>query len=88
MGFDFTSYLSSLYPGEEYQIQVLLGGLVNHTVRARRTDTADTPAKSGSADGPETAILKYAPPYVASIGEDAPFSQDRQVRILFPALSS
>ncbi|KAK1765995.1 kinase-like domain-containing protein [Phialemonium atrogriseum] len=79
MGFDFTSYLSSLYPGEEYEIQVLLGGLVNHTVRARRTDTADTPAKSGSADGPKTAILKYAPPYVASIGEDAPFSQDRQL---------
>lgn len=78
MGFDFASQLSLLYPGQEYEITVMTGGLVNHTIRATRIGNS----KSGTGDGPDSAILKYAPPYVASIGEAAPFPQDRQVSYL------
>lgn len=74
MSFDFKQYLASLYPDEtpSWDIEVLAGGLVNLTVRAQRTVDL---TKNGSAG----LILKYAPPYVAALGADAPFSQERQV---------
>lgn len=71
--FDFNQYLSTLYPSHAFDIQPLTGGLVNHTVRAERTSKADR------SDCPASLILKHAPPFVAAIGPDAPFSQHRQV---------
>ncbi|SPO04880.1 uncharacterized protein DNG_07565 [Cephalotrichum gorgonifer] len=71
MSFDFTAYLKTLYPDAEYTVTPLDGGLVNTTVRAKRT----TDAKAGE---PRSLILKHAPPYVAVAGPDLPFSQERQ----------
>jgi len=74
MSFDFKQYLASLYPDKasSWEVEILAGGLVDLTVRARRTPE---PAENGCA----SLILKYAPPYVDALGTDAPFSQERQV---------
>lgn len=49
MGFDFASQLSLLYPGQEYEITVMTGGLVNHTIRATRIGDSNP----GTGDGPD-----------------------------------
>ena len=82
--FSFEHYLETLCPGE-IQISLLTGGLVNVTARARRTSNSSNVATCVS--GESSFILKYAPPFIASIGEAAPFSQFRQVRLLFTSLN-
>jgi len=90
--FDFHNYLREIDPAYIYQIDRLTGGVVNVTVRASKTALAPTlgaveqPSGTASLDlsrgrfpGHGTLILKYAPPYIASIGEGAPMSQTRQV---------
>lgn len=76
MAIDFETHLSSLYPGHHYRVERLTGGLVNFTVRAHRTDL--TKVKDGQ-EAPSSLILKHAPSHIASIGDEAPLSQDRQV---------
>lgn len=78
MLFDFSSYLSKIDPSQSYTIQKLTGGVVNLTVRAikKPSRTSD----EGRFPGHRTLILKYAPPFVAEVGEKAPFSTFRQVR--------
>ncbi|KAK4234202.1 kinase-like domain-containing protein [Achaetomium macrosporum] len=88
MTFDFESYLSTLYPSTTYHVTPLSGGLVNFTVRARRVDGDDASVpdsasttshpKESAPVPPQTLILKHAPPYIATLGAVAPFSQARQ----------
>ncbi|KAH8883282.1 hypothetical protein GQ53DRAFT_752998 [Thozetella sp. PMI_491] len=77
MAFNFAAHLQKLYPQHQYTIEPLAGGLVNFTVRATRTDHDG--AAPTTSDAPATLVLKQAPPYVAVVGEEAPFSQQRQV---------
>ena len=72
--FDFGSYLEFRYPGTEFAAEDLAGGLVNHTVRARRVDDRSTECPIIA-----TAIVKHAPPFVAVAGPKFPFPQERQV---------
>jgi hypothetical protein len=76
--FDFKDFLKSVYPDENFAIEDLVGGLVNRTVRARRLSRSNISSDSVT-DVPDSLILKHAPPYIAAVGEDAPFSQERQV---------
>ena len=82
MSFDFGAFLSKIDASQTYECQPLTGGLVNLTVRARKT----SPSGGGIFPKHDTLILKNAPPFVATIGEDAPFSQDRQVSVPAPNL--
>ncbi len=75
MTFDFTPHLTALYSSTPYTTTALSGGLFNFTVRAHRTSP---PPNSPSPQTPTTLILKHAPPYIATIGARAPFSQSRQ----------
>jgi hypothetical protein len=91
MTFNFEGYLSTLYPSATYHVAPLSGGLVNFTVRARRVhlhqdeasvprnESATSPAKEDRPALPPTLILKHAPPYIATLGAGAPFSQERQI---------
>lgn len=78
--FNFKEYLSRIDPTCTYRISQLTGGLVNATVRAAKASSAQYDA--GRFPGKQSIVLKYAPPYLLRRGEDAPFSQFRQVRIL------
>jgi hypothetical protein len=80
MSFDFRAFLSKIDASQTYECQSLTGGLVNLTVRARKTSSSG----GGIFPTHDTLILKYAPPFVATVGEEAPFSQDRQVSITAP----
>ncbi|KAF3940444.1 hypothetical protein ABW19_dt0204749 [Dactylella cylindrospora] len=82
--FDFTSFLSSLDPENTYTITHLTGGLVNLTVRATRhpkpTDEEQRRIEETTIfKDHNTIILKYAPPFVAKVGEDAKFPWERQL---------
>lgn len=79
MLFDFASYLLRLDPSQSYTVTQLTGGVVNITVRAIKSPA--THANAGRFPDHRTIILKYAPPYIAGVGETAPFSQIRQVSI-------
>ena len=92
MDFDFHGYLRTLDPAYLYQIDHLTGGVVNVTVRASKTalahaldaveestGTANLDLSHGKFPGHRALILKYAPPYIAGIGEGAPITQTRQV---------
>ncbi|KAF8847051.1 hypothetical protein BDZ45DRAFT_733845 [Acephala macrosclerotiorum] len=74
MLFDFEPFLSKIDPSQKYEFQSLTGGLVNLTVRATKVSPS-----GGIFPKHDTLILKYAPPFVATLGESAPFSQDRQL---------
>jgi hypothetical protein len=87
MEYDFASYLSKFDPSERYSIERLTGGLVNITVRATKEDVNPEALHRERFTGRKSVILKYAPPYVAAVGESAPFSQQRQVSSL-PICSS
>jgi hypothetical protein len=82
--FDFSVYLAEIDPSQSYEITHLAGGFVNFTVRATkvqgRGSTSVNAADSGPFKGHESLILKYAPPFMARVGKDAPFSQYRQVK--------
>ena len=79
--FDFPVYLQRVYPRHRYHVQRLAGGLVNYTVRARREDANEGLEPSEDDEAPSAMVLKQAPPFVAALGADAPFSQQRQVSI-------
>ena len=60
--------------GGKWEITKLSGGLVNITVRV---------VPCGRGDGefgrdPRSVVIKYAPPFVAAMGEGAPFGTFRQ----------
>ena len=78
--FDFQAYLASLCPREHFSISVLTGGLTNLTVRATRTSPAPGTSFAGIRDV-HSFVLKYAPGYIAWIGDSFPFSQFRQVNL-------
>ncbi len=80
VSFDFQNYLLKIHPNHRYDIQTLAGGLVNFTVRARRQAAAKDTA-SQADDLPPSIILKQAPPYIAVLGDKAPFTQQRQVGV-------
>jgi hypothetical protein len=73
--FDASTYLSQLDPGVSYSCRHLTGGVVNVTVRAvKHAEDFD----KGRFRGRSSVILKYAPPFVAGKGEEAPMTQYRQ----------
>ncbi|KAE9364853.1 hypothetical protein N431DRAFT_550233 [Stipitochalara longipes BDJ] len=74
MLFDFEPFLSKIDPTQKYEFQTLTGGLVNFTVRATKVSPS-----GGIFSKHNALIVKYAPPFVAALGNSAPFSQDRQV---------
>jgi hypothetical protein len=80
MTFDFTPHLTTLYPSTTYTTTPLSGGLVNFTVRAHRTSPPPSTSTSISPqpETPTSLILKHAPPYIATVGAQAPFSPSRQ----------
>ena len=83
--FDFAVYLQRVYPHHRYHVQPLAGGLVNYTVRARREAANEGLEPSEDHDeAPSVMVLKQAPPFVAALGAEAPFSQQRQVSIYRP----
>jgi hypothetical protein len=59
--------------GSKWEVTKLSGGLINITLRVipRRRD--DKP------ESPRSVVIKYAPPFMAAIGESAPFGTFRQV---------
>jgi hypothetical protein len=72
MSFDFQQYLrskvSSLSDSDvTFTIDVLAGGFTNHTVRI----SFETPISFQSTHNLRSAILKHAPPYIASSPEQA-----------------
>jgi hypothetical protein len=88
--FDFAKTLHDLDTRFHWDINPLTGGLVNSTVRATKKHAkSETPSDNGDQATAgsivdlspyPTLVAKHAPPYVATIGPDAPFSQFRQVR--------
>ncbi len=77
MSFDFKTYLSKLDPSQSYTIKPLTGGLVNLTVRAIKKPCI--PVSGGKFPSKHSIIIKYAPPFIAALGEEYQFSQFRQV---------
>ena len=75
--FDFFEYLIQIDPAPSYVVTPLTGGMVKFTARASKETSGD--AASGVFAAETSVILKYAPPYVAGEGKDAPMSQYRQV---------
>jgi hypothetical protein len=78
MIFDFLAYLTRIDPSQTYVVTQLTGGVVNFTVRASKDVSQHVPRGRFPED--DSLILKQAPPYMAGVGESAPFSQFRQVR--------
>jgi hypothetical protein len=85
---DFNLALQKIDPETNWDIHPLTGGLVNFTIRAtlKQRQGHDSKQSSISAKSKafdlspyESLIVKYAAPYIASIGNSAPFSQFRQV---------
>ncbi|KAJ1311000.1 hypothetical protein OPQ81_009507 [Rhizoctonia solani] len=74
---DFTPALAAIDPYHRYSTSSLSGGLVNFTVRVSISDA--TEEHKCPFGGARSAVAKYAPAFVASMGESAPFSQYRQV---------
>ena len=75
MSFDFHAWMKKLDPFVEYEFRPLSGGLVNVIQRAKKTSAPGT----GKFPSHASLILKYAPSFVAAVGEGLPFSQKRQV---------
>ncbi|KAG9124170.1 hypothetical protein FRC07_012595 [Ceratobasidium sp. 392] len=78
--FDFVSILTSLDPHHNYTQTPLSGGIVNITSRITISPNVNFEEhECPFGQGVDSVVAKYAPPYVATIGESAPFSQSRQV---------
>ncbi|PVF98173.1 hypothetical protein CPB86DRAFT_705481 [Serendipita vermifera] len=89
---DFNLTLQQIDPGTDWDIHQLTGGLVNFTIRATsrsaepkhaqdrdlRERSVTVKTKVFDLSPYESLIVKYAAPYIASIGDSAPFSQFRQ----------
>ncbi|KAF8609508.1 hypothetical protein BDV93DRAFT_540783 [Ceratobasidium sp. AG-I] len=82
LDFDFTSILATLDPYHVYSASKLSGGFVNLTARitiAWKELDSVVEEHECILGGASSVVAKYAPPYVAALGEDAPFSQYRQI---------
>ncbi|KAF8863044.1 hypothetical protein BDZ45DRAFT_147357 [Acephala macrosclerotiorum] len=77
--FNFEAFLSKIDPKQKYAIQVLTGGRVNLTVRATKIAYSQYTRFRSRFPDHKSLILKYAPPYIATIGKSAPFSPGRQL---------
>jgi hypothetical protein len=79
MLFDATGYLGRIDPTQSYTIDVLTGGIMNITLRATKTTTLG----GGRFPDQPSVILKYAPPFVAAVGERLAMTTFRQVSFNF-----
>jgi hypothetical protein len=88
--FDFKGFLEGgalddvfeipMGPGDgRWEVTKLSGGSINITVRVILRGGGDEPARN-----PKSVVIKYAPPYLAAIGESAPFGTFRQVSTYAP----
>jgi len=88
MSFDFTTYLqdhlgagrgSDQAPGGHFTVEILTGGLMNHTARVKfASPLLDIGGARVEKGGIQSAILKHAPPYIAA-DPNQPMSVDRQL---------
>ena len=69
-----TSRPDSVFRRRKLEVTELSGGLINFTVRVTPRHRDDE-----LEGNPRSVVAKYAPPFVAAIGEDAPFGTFRQV---------
>ncbi|KAG8747909.1 hypothetical protein FRC10_010528 [Ceratobasidium sp. 414] len=80
LSFDFAPIFASLDPYHTYTATPLSGGLINLTSRITISPNSGTEEhECPFGPVPISVVAKYAPPYIAAIGESAPFSQFRQV---------
>lgn len=77
--FDFSRYLCQLDPSHDYTIETLTGGVINFTIRARKSGGRRLDVEAGCFPEYQSLILKQAPPFMAGVGESVPVSQYRQV---------
>jgi hypothetical protein len=87
MPFDFTTYLQDHLgadrgydqaPGGPFIVEILTGGLMNHTARVKfASPLLDIGGAKVGNGGVQSAILKHAPPYTAA-DPNQPMSVDRQ----------
>ena len=87
MPFDFTTYLHDHLgagrgcdqaPGSPFTVEILTGGLMNHTARVKfASPLLDIAGAKVGNGGVQSAILKHAPPYIAA-DPSQPMSVDRQ----------
>lgn len=88
MPFDFITYLQNHLsagrrfnqaPGEIFTVEVLIGGLMNHTARVKfASPLLDIGGAKVEDGGIQSAILKHAPPYIAA-DPNQPMSVNRQL---------
>lgn len=78
MDFGFRGFMSSVDPFVNYRFERSSGGVVNITSRATKEDFINS-TNVGKFASHESIILKYAPPFIAGVGKDAPLTQIRQV---------
>ncbi|KAF8609509.1 hypothetical protein BDV93DRAFT_602171 [Ceratobasidium sp. AG-I] len=81
LDFDFNFALATLDPHHVYSATKLSGGIINLTARitiSKKEPESNLEEHECLFDGVSSVVAKYAPPYVAALGEDAPFSQYRQ----------
>ena len=71
----------SVFGCRELEVTELSGGLINFTVRV-----APRHREGGLEGNAGSVVAKYAPPFVAAIGEDAPFGTFRQVSTTYCVL--
>jgi hypothetical protein len=77
----FGQSLVGLGPAD-WEITKLTGGLINVTVRAA-LNIPPEPGSGTRAVKRGSVVMKYAPPYIAAVGEAVPFGTFRQVRSHF-----
>jgi hypothetical protein len=86
MSFDFRTYLRELTGIKEWEIEDLVGGAANFTVRARPLSSASSWNIDGAVkldpESGSSVVLKHAPNYLAK-SPGFSFSPYRQVGILF-----
>ena len=63
---------SSTPEGGKWEVAKLSGRSINVTVRV-------TPHRGENESERKSVVVRYAPPFVAAVGEDAPFGTFRQV---------
>ena len=88
--FDFSSYLADKNQGVKYEVERLSGGIMNVVVRATRITNGrirqeeeenwDRGSRIGwTWEKEKSLILKYAPPFIAAVGDEKKVGVYRQV---------
>lgn len=71
---DSTTTPNPTSDGDKWEVTKLSGGVINLTLRVTNRYEDDK-----SERNPKSVVIKYAPPFIVGLGEDAPFGTFRQV---------